>query len=135
MTSDAWLGPGFVVLGMILSVLGTVQLVAIFRRRRTWWRCRGEVVDYTWDAHTDIRHWILRWTDADGEIRTARNPTGSSGGTLRQFPFPVDILVDPENPGNAQVAKGSNSGVTACVLMSAVGLLFAGLGVLLIVAA
>ncbi|WP_027942586.1 DUF3592 domain-containing protein [Amycolatopsis taiwanensis] len=69
--------------------------------------------------------------DDDGVTRTARNPTGSSTGTLRSFPFPVEVLVNPANPDQAQVAKGGNSGVAAGMAMFLVGLIFTGVGTLI----
>ncbi|WP_328394326.1 DUF3592 domain-containing protein [Nocardia sp. NBC_00416] len=137
METGTWMAIGFTVLGAVLCATGIEQLWQVRDRRRHWKRYQGEVFDYVWESgstNSSIQHWILRWVDEQGVPRTAKNPTGSSGGTLRSFPFPVEILVDPEDPQRAQVARGGNSGVAAGIAALAVGPVFIGVGVLLGVA-
>ncbi|MEV4127989.1 DUF3592 domain-containing protein [Nocardia sp. NPDC049707] len=134
METDTWMAIGFTVLGIFLFVNGIWQLRQVRDRRRHWKRHRSEVIDYVWESSSSsssIQYWILRWVDEHGVPRTAKNPTGSSGGTLRSFPFPVEILVDPADPERAQIAGGRHSGVAAGIAALVVGLLFIGLGTLL----
>ena len=128
------LGAVFAVLGLVFVVLGIRTLGQVAARRRTWIRYPGEAFDYVWHGggRNSQQYWMLRWIDRDGVQRTAENPYGSSGGTLRSFPFPVDVLVNPENPREATVAEGARSGILTGWLFSLVGGLFAviGLGML-----
>lgn len=126
----------FLILGIVFVLIGFRSLWLVVSRRRRWKRYQGEVVDYVWErtAGSDLQFWMLRWVDEHGVARTAKNPTGSSGGTLRSFPFPVEVLVDPDNPEKAQVAKGGNSGVAAGIATLFVGLVFTGVGTLISVA-
>lgn len=128
-----WMPVGFTALGIFLLGNGILQLWQVRDRRRHWKRYQGEVVDYAWklgSSSSSVQYWILRWVDEHGVARTAENPTGGSGGTLRSFPFPVEILVDPRIPGRAQIAKGRHSGVAAGVAALVVGVVFLGLAAL-----
>lgn len=126
----------FMLLGVTMAVLGIRGWRQVADRRRRWRRFPGEVFDYTWDrtgGNESVQYWMLRWVGADGVQRTAKNPHGVSGGTLREFPFPMEVLVDPDDPRQAQVAKGSHSGLMGVVLMIPVGLIFLALGILIAV--
>lgn len=128
--------PGvFILLGAVISVLGIRGSRQLVVQRRSWVSYPGEACDYVWDTSgdTSVQYWVLRWTGADGVSRTARNPHGVSGGTLREFPFPVRVLVDPDDPTNAQVADGAHSGRIGLLIMIPVGLIFVVLGVLIAV--
>jgi len=126
-----------VLFGVLFVVLGIRGLQAVRYRRRHWLRYPGEAVDYVWetDEGKSYQYWILRWVGADGVRRTARNPHGSSGGTLRSFPFPVEVMVNPDDPKQGQVAEGGNSGLGAYALFTVVGGVIALVGVIVGVAA
>jgi hypothetical protein len=118
-----WLVPAaFTILGPLMVVLGIRMVVRNRHRQRAWIRYPGEAFDYVW--HRGNQYWMLRWIDRDGVQRTAQNPYGNSGGTVRSFPFPVEVLVDPQDPRSAQVATGANSGSLFNVLIIAIGLIF-----------
>ncbi|SDS70543.1 DUF3592 domain-containing protein [Microlunatus soli] len=125
----------FIVLGSVTTVLGIRGSRQLSERRRRWISYPGEVYDYVWDTGSDtsVQYWMLRWIGADGVSRTAKNPHGVSGGTLREFPFPIRVLVDPDDPTNAQVADGAHSGRIGLLIMIPVGVIFVGLGVLIAV--
>lgn len=134
---DGLLPVVFLVLGILFVILGIRGLQSVRYRRRHWLRYPGEAVDSVWetDDGKSYQYWILQWVGADGVRRTARNPHSSSGGTLRSFPFPVEVLVNPDNPRQAQVAEGGNSGLLGYALFAVVGGIFALVGIILGVAA
>lgn len=124
----------FLVLGVGLIVFGVRGLRQQVVRRRQWREFPGQAVDYVWDTrnNTSVQYWVLEWIGDDGVQRTARNPYGVSGGTLREFPFPVRVLVDPDDPTRAQVARGAHSGLLGTMIMIPVGALFTIVGVLVL---
>lgn len=124
----------FVLLGAAFIVFGIRGRRQLAERRRHWISYPGEAYDYEWDtsgADSSVQHWLIRWTGSDGVGRTAKNPHGVSGGTLREFPFPIRVLVDPEDPANAQVADGAHSGRIGVLIMIPVGAIFLVIGVLI----
>ncbi|HEY9292027.1 MAG TPA: DUF3592 domain-containing protein [Microlunatus sp.] len=116
----------FLVVGVLLMIFGIRSIVKVRRRRQHWLRYPGEAFDYVWESGNDssIQFWMLRWIDNHGVQRTARNPYGVSGGTLKSFPFPVEVLVNPADPRDGQVSRGAHSGLTGAVVAIAAGLLF-----------
>lgn len=133
---DTLLPIALVVLGILFVIVGIRGLRTVRFWRRHWLRYPGEAVDSVWetDDGKSYQYWILQWIGADGVRRTARNPSGSSGGTLRSFPFPVEVMVNPDNPREGQVAQGGNSGLTGYALFTAVGGLFTIVGIIVGVA-
>jgi hypothetical protein len=120
----------FLVGGVLILILGIRTAVNVRRRRQSWIRYPGEAYDYVWDSSGDssVQYWMLRWIDHQGVQRTTRNPYGVSGGTLKTFPFPVEVLVNPDNPREGQVARGARSGLTTAIAFIGVGLIFAVVG-------
>ncbi|QDP94785.1 DUF3592 domain-containing protein [Microlunatus elymi] len=120
----------FLVGGILMLIFGVRTAVGVRHRRLTWLRYQGEAFDYVWDNSGDssTQHWMIRWIDNQGVQRTARNPYGVSGGTLKSFPFPVEILVNPDDPRQGQVAGGAQSGLTVAIAFIAAGVVFALVG-------
>lgn len=117
----------FVVIGAVVAVMGFGIHRRVRYRQRHWVPVPGEAYDYVWESSGNdgsVQYWMIRWVGADGRQHTARNPYGVSGGTLRTFPFPVRLVVNPDDPTEAQVAEGWHSGRLGSVLMIVVGLLF-----------
>lgn len=128
---------GAVVLGLLFLGIGVTLLRQQGLRRRTWVRLRGEAYDYVWSGgDNSLQTWKLRWSGPDGAEHRCQNPYGVSGGTLRTFPFPVDLLVDPADPDKAQVASGVQNGLLIAVIFTVLGagLLIVGAGVALALA-
>ena len=123
----------FLIGGVLMMIFGIRAIMKIRARRRTWLRYPGEAFDYVWESNgnsNSIQFWMLRWIDNQGVQRTARNPYGSSGGTFKSFPFPVEVLVNPDDPKDGRVARGGNSGVAGTLAAIGVGLLFSFVGAL-----
>lgn len=119
----ALLSLGAIVFGLLFLGIGVTLLRQHSVRSRTWIRTRGEAYDYVWRGRGDdsVQHWKLRWVGPDGLEHHCQNPFGTSAGTLRTFPFPVDLLVDPTKPDRAQVASGLQNGVLMAVIFTVLG--------------
>lgn len=132
----ALLALGAICLGLIFLVLGIVLSRQQSSRRRSWLRVPGEAYDYVWrGGETSTQHWMLRWTGPDGVERRCRNPFGVSGGTTRSFPFPVELMVDPNDPGRAQVASGPQSGSPAGIVFTGFGAVALVVGIVIAIVA
>jgi hypothetical protein len=123
----------FTAMGTLFVVVGVRTIIQVRRRKRTWIRYPGEAFDYVWRSggRNSTQYWMLRWIDSGGVQRIAQNPHGTSGGTFKSFPFPVTVLVDPQNPRRAQVADGLHSGGATGWIFSVVGGMFAVVGLVL----
>lgn len=129
------LAAGFVLVGGVLATIGVTTVRRHLVRVRTWRREQATVVDHQWRGAggSSTQHWVIeRVTAAHGVVR-ALSQMGTSHGTLRGFPFPVTVLVDPEDDTRFVLADGSRSGwgglffVVGGLLLLAVGV---GVGVL-----
>lgn len=98
------------------------------RRRREWRPERGTVVDHHWAGNHDnrIQYWVLERTDARGQVHRRTTDFGVGHGTLRPFPFDIDILVDPQDEARFVPAGGCRSGMA--------GLLFVVIGAVFVLA-
>ena len=116
-------------LGAGATTLGLVLVSRHLGRARTWRRERATVTGYVWSGTADRsnQHWVMERTDSAGRTHTARSTLGVSWGTVRQLPFDVDVLVDPEDESRFVLAGGCRSGMAALAFVVA-GLLLAGVG-------
>jgi hypothetical protein len=113
---------GMIVFGLMSLVLGIFLLGQHSGRRRSWTRMPGVAYGYVRRGSANsTQQWLLRWTGPDGVERRCRNPFGVSSGTTRRFPFPVELLVDPNNPERAQVAAGPQGGTPVAMILTAFG--------------
>lgn len=107
-----FLGVGFTLLGGLLAWTGLSSVGRHVRRSRTWHRGRATVVGYDWRGRSgrQVQHWVMERTDSLGRTHRAVSELGVSGGTLRPFPFDVDVLVDPADGATFVLAGGCRSG-------------------------
>lgn len=98
--------------GLVLVLLGQGRLREQLRRSRSWRRDRATVVGYDWRGMGDqsVQHWVMERTDPRGEVHRTQSEFGMSHGTMRRFPFDVDVLVDPEDESSYVLAGGCRSG-------------------------
>lgn len=125
---------GLTVIGLLFAIGGLVFVIRDRRRKREWLRVPGEVYDVVSGSGSSTNptyHWMFRCTGPDGVQREHRNPYGTTGGRLRSFPFPIEVLVDPNNPERAQVASG-HTGTRVGVMFMVFGVIavLAGVGIL-----
>lgn len=107
-----FIGVGFTLLGGLLAWSGLSSVARHVRRSRTWQRERATVVGYDWRGRSgkEVQHWVMERTDSLGRTHRTLSELGSSGGTLRRFPFDVDVLVDPADGSTFVLAGGCRSG-------------------------
>lgn len=121
-------------LGGLLAWLGWRSVRVQLERRRTWRPERGTVVGYHWSG-PETQHWVIERLDSTGRTRSTHSPYGAGHGTLRSFPFDIDILVDPQDEGRFVPAGGCRSGMADLVFVVGGGFLVAlGVGVTLLLA-
>lgn len=128
------------VLGVIFTLLGGAFLAwggsSVRRqagRARSWRRDRATVVGYEWHGPHDrsVQHWVMERTDPLGRTHRAVSELGVSGGTLRRFPFDVDVLVDPADEARYVLAGGCRSGWGG-IFLAVVGGVFLVAGVVIL---
>ena len=107
-----FLGVGFTLLGGLLAGSGLTSVGRHVHRSRTWHRGRATVVGDDWSGRPgkQVQHWVMERTDSLGRTHRAVSELGVSGGTLRPFPFDVDVLVDPADESTFVLAGGCRSG-------------------------
>ncbi|MFK5582960.1 DUF3592 domain-containing protein [Serinicoccus sp. LYQ131] len=123
------LAAGFVLVGGVLAVIGLTTVRRHLVRVRTWRREQATVVDHQWRGAGDssTQHWVVERVTPSGAVARTVSQMGTSHGTLRGFPFPVTVLVDPADETRFVLADGSRSGwgglffVVGGLLLLAVG--------------
>lgn len=127
------LGVMFTLVGGLVAASAVSSVRDQARRARSWRRGRATVVGYEWRGRHDrsVQHWVMERTDSLGRTHRTVSGLGASGGTLRSFPFDVDVLVDPADESRFVLAGGCRSGWGGLVLAVGGGLfLLVGLGIL-----
>ena len=100
------------VAGISLILLGGRSVARQASRASRWRRERATVVGYDWRGADDhaVQHWRIERTDARGTVHRTTSQLGMSHGTMRRFPFDVDVLVDPHDESSFVLAGGCRSG-------------------------
>lgn len=110
-----------IVAGVALAGLGALGAARHHRRLSTWRTDRATVVGYDWGgtAMNKVQHWILERTGPDGRPIRSRTTLGTSWGSVKEPPFEVDVLVDPDDETRFVPRGGCRSGTTGLVLVVA----------------
>lgn len=125
------LGAGLLGVGLVVAIIGGVAAGRHVRRLRHWATDRATVVGYDWSGVGDrsVQHWIIERRLSDGGTARSRTTMGTSWGTMRSFPFDIDVLVDPADETRFVARSGCRSGAAgfAMVLGGAVLMALGGL--------
>ncbi|WP_203567970.1 DUF3592 domain-containing protein [Aestuariimicrobium ganziense] len=135
-TSTVWVfGLLMALFGLLIAFMGWNQVRQHRNRLQTWRPGRARVTGYTWSSGGDgnsLQHWQLERTDANGVVHKTTSQMGTTWGTLRSFPFEVDIVVNPEDESQFALASGARSGAGGVAFVLA-GLVFAIFGTMLVI--
>lgn len=128
-----WAGVVVLAFGGLFVAIGVLTTNADRRRRRTWTPLTGVVVGSRLDGDGHQRFQI-EYLDRTGTPIRFWNRYSTSGGADRTGQ-PVDVLVNPADPGDAVVSGGAATGRLVGSALFAFGALAEVLGVLLVIAA
>ena len=110
---------GLAGVGLVLATIGGFSVWRHLSRRRSWTHGRATVVGYRWSGvgSRSVQHWNLERTAADGRTLRTTTRLGTSWGTMRKFPFDIDVLIDPANETRFVPASGCRSGAAGFFLL------------------
>lgn len=128
------IGAGALAVGALLVWVGLLVRKNHERKRQTWRRGYATVVDVK--SRGDAWHWVMEYTDTQERVHRRVNTFGSSFERRRDIPFPIEVLVHPENPATFIPESGRTAMFPAilawsfALVMIVIGATFVTVGVL-----
>jgi hypothetical protein len=120
-------------IGSALTALGVGLAAAKHRFLKTATQTRGTILRYEMrsDGESETAHPVVEFRDARGIRRQATMSVGTGGVRLADPGTPVDVVYDPRNPAEASIRAFTHLWLFP-LLLTAFGLVFAAVGVLML---